>query len=123
MRAIDFDAMLLNHPHEVGIGIDHWAALEINEGSFRVLSLDGKKGSVLPDGSFSPDRKGVPGIWLKEVENGRVRSVRCPQSGNTSDLIRVPVTIHHDPRVEICRELNPDDAEAPPLMSSPVATM
>ncbi len=50
-----------------GTGIDHWAALEIAGGRYRVISLEGKEGSVLSDASFSPDRHGVPGIWLKEV--------------------------------------------------------
>ncbi len=50
-----------------GTGIDHWAALEIAGGRYRVISLEGKEGSVLSDASFSPDRHGFPGIWLKEV--------------------------------------------------------
>jgi len=67
LRATDFDVMLLRHAAEMGIGIDHWAALEVAGGRYRVISLAGKEGSVLPDASFSPDRQGVPGIWLKQV--------------------------------------------------------
>ena len=121
LRAIDFDTMLLDHPNEVGIGIDHWAALEVNQGRFRVVSLEGKEGSVLPDKTLSPERKGVPGVWLKEVgEDGRVYSKLCPESGFISDLIRVPVEINHDPRVEVCRELNPDDAPVHALLNAAV---
>ena len=67
LRAADFDVMLLRHAAEMGIGIDHWAALVVAGGRYRVMSLEGKEGSVLPDASFSPDRQGVPGIWLKQV--------------------------------------------------------
>lgn len=108
LRANSFDAMLLAHPNEFGIGIDHWAALELHNGHFRVLSVEGKEGSVLPDGTFSPDRAGVPGIWLKKVQDdGRVHAMLCPQSGKISDLLRIPSRIDHDPRVDECRRLNP----------------
>jgi dipeptidase E len=107
LRAANFDAMLLEHPTEFGIGIDHWAALELRGGNFRVLSIEGKEGSVLPDGSFSPDRMGRPGIWLKKVlDDGRVHSMLCPQSGKISDLLRIPSRIRHDPRVDECRKRN-----------------
>ena len=110
LRAKSFDAMLLEHPTEFGIGIDHFAALELCDGNFRVLSLEGKEGSVLPDGTFSPDRKGVPGIWLKKVlDDGRVHSMLCPPSGKVCDLLRHPSKISHDPRVDECRKLNPHE--------------
>ena len=91
LRASDFDDMLLRHSTEIGIGIDHWAALQICEGRFKVLSLADKEGSVLPDGSFSPERKGTPGVWIKEVRKNAVHSRLCPPEGAVQDLLRVPV--------------------------------
>mmetsp|Transcript_24896 Transcript_24896/g.41492 ORF Transcript_24896/g.41492 Transcript_24896/m.41492 type:complete len:381 (+) Transcript_24896:173-1315(+) len=67
LRATDFDAMLLRHPQETGICIDHFAALVVENDRYRVLSLSDQPGSVLPGGRFSADRRGVPGIWLKRV--------------------------------------------------------
>lgn len=56
LRCIDFDQMMLRHPGEQGICIDHWAALVLTgDGKFEVLSLDDKKGSLLPDDSQSLD--------------------------------------------------------------------
>jgi dipeptidase E len=113
LRAMDFDQMLLRHPEELGIGIDHWAALELNNGRYRVISLEDKEGSVLPDGSFSQDRHGKPGIWIKQVQNGNVVRSLCPESGMISDLLRFPIAIVDDERVEICRQENPDDGPVP----------
>jgi dipeptidase E len=119
LRAHDFDSMLLQHPTEIGIGIDHWAALELNQGRYRVISLKGKEGSVMTDRTFSPDRNGVPGVWLKEVGiDGQVHSRICPDSGSISDLIHIPVQIHQDPRVILCRTLNPDDAPVPMVLQN-----
>ena len=45
LRATDFDKMLLRHPGERGICIDHFAALVIEkDGSYNVLSLPGRPG-------------------------------------------------------------------------------
>jgi dipeptidase E len=109
LRATDFDAMLLRHPGELGIGIDHWAALQVANGCFEVLSLQGKPGSVLPNGTFSHEQKGKPGVWLKEVRDGRVHTTLCPTAGKIEDLLRTPAEILSDPRVELCRQANPDD--------------
>lgn len=113
LRAADFDSMLLRHPAERGIGIDHWAALELSGGDFRVVAAQGKAGSVLPDDKFSPERKGVPGIWLKEVRDGKVHRVLCPKEGKVEDLLRAPPFVTTDDRVEICRKENPDDGPPP----------
>jgi len=37
--------MMLRHPNEQGICIDHWAALVVNDGEYEILSLDNKPGS------------------------------------------------------------------------------
>mmetsp|Transcript_21421 Transcript_21421/g.32370 ORF Transcript_21421/g.32370 Transcript_21421/m.32370 type:complete len:364 (-) Transcript_21421:593-1684(-) len=111
LRAFDFDNLLQKHDTEIGIGIDHWAALEVRGENFRVLSLPEKEGSVLKDEDnkpyFSRDRKGLPGIWIKEVKDGVIRAKLCPRKGKIQDLLRVPSNILKDDRVEICRALNP----------------
>ena len=48
LRAFDFDEMLLRHPGERGIGIDHYAALVVEGNKYSVLKIPGKPGSVLP---------------------------------------------------------------------------
>jgi len=69
LRAEDFDQMLLTkHSGEVGIGIDHWAALVVEGDSYRVVSLDGKPGSAMKDDFFCPSsNEGVPAVWIKRV--------------------------------------------------------
>ena len=107
LRATDFDSMLLRYPNEVGICMDHFSALKIVGDSFRVLSLPDKDGSVLPNGDFSNDRKGRPGIWMKWVHNGKVRRRLCPSSGKLSELLLETTEVHTDPREEACRLQNP----------------
>ncbi|KAG7347930.1 peptidase S51 dipeptidase E family protein [Nitzschia inconspicua] len=115
-RASDFDEMLLRHPGERGIGIDHWAALVINGESYSVLSLEGKPGSILasPSGKeFGVDEsgnaKGVPGIWIKHVDgNGHVSSNVCHPNGLLSEILGVPSEIiRESDDVKRCREANP----------------
>ena len=78
-------------------------------GRFQVLSVDEKPGSVLADLSFSPDMKGRPGVWLKQVSDGVVHRRLCPQEGSVEDLLWRPERVEQDPRVEQCRRANPDD--------------
>ena len=97
---------------EIGIGIDHWAALVIDgDDSYRVVSLEGKPGSViLETSSFSPEAKGVPGVWIKRVVHGQVVSTLLPSSGKLSDVLqrrRQPPT-EKDKLLEQCRRDNPD---------------
>ena len=153
LRADDFDEMLLRNYNyhnsnnstqhssssELGIAIDHWAALVCcgEDDSYQVISLEGKKGSVLynneegGDGdvdvdetgatlaapataSFSRDASGVPGIWLKEVQDGKVRRQVLPDSGKLSQILRrrprrsssfIMDGIDRD-AIEECRRLN-----------------
>ena len=109
LRATDFDQMLLRHNGEVGIGIDHWAALQVQGDVFTVVSIPDKEGSVLANGEFSPDRQGKPGIWIKRVQNGRVVCRLCPSSGKLSDILSRATEIVLDPREEDCRQQNPAD--------------
>lgn len=121
LRAKDFDSMLQRHPGERGIGIDHWAALVVSGEYYSVLSLEGKPGSVLksydsnnPEAvEFAVDSngnaRGVPGIWIKDVDaDGTVYSRVCPPNGRLRDILRVPEKIVRDVEdIQKCREANP----------------
>ena len=114
LRADDFDQCLLQHPGERGIGIDHWASLIIDGERFRVLSLTDKEGSVKPNGEFCTDGSGVPGVWIKEVVDGKVERRLCPSEGWVSDLLRPATKITEE--IELmnrCRRENVDDGPVP----------
>ena len=118
LRAADFDEMLLRHPTEVGICIDHNAAFLIHGSDFRVLFPEGTEGSVMPDGTFSEQRLGRPGVWIKEVlqDEVTVSSRLCPESGKLSNLLRIPEEILHSTRnMKKAAIENPDDG---PLRTS-----
>jgi dipeptidase E len=105
-RLVDFDSMMKRHSMELGLGIDHFAALEINGEDFRVLSLPGEKGSV------PQEDDSVPGAWIKYVdEDGDLQSMPCPSFGKVEDLLQVMVDpskhIWPDERVQLCRVENP----------------
>jgi len=109
LRATDFDAMLLRHPGERGICIDHWAALVVEGDKYGVLRVTGKGGSLLPDGTFAGDGSGVPGVWTKDVVDGLVVSAPVSDSGTLSTLLRVASSITVDPREALCRAENRAD--------------
>jgi len=125
LRAHDFDDMMLRHPTEVGIGIDHNAAFLIDGDDYRVIYPEGDEalmvGSVmLPEEIFSEERKGVPGVWIKEVVmNGKMLSCRlCPREGKIGELLKVPVRVESSVRhMKVAALENPDDG--PMRMSYP----
>lgn len=107
-RAEDFDKMMLRHPGEYGIAVDHWAALVLDgKGGYRVFSIPGMPGSVGADGTFVSGGAGKPGVWLKEVQAGVVKSALLPQAGAVSSLLRVAQEIVADPRIPALRRDNP----------------
>ena len=106
LRAIDFDAMMLRHPGEVGVAVDHWATLILDRGRYRVAAIPGMAGSVAADGSFAVGA-GSPGVWLKRVVQGAVQCVLLPREGAVSDFAVVATDIVADPRVAACRADNP----------------
>ena len=108
LRAVDFDRMLLRHAGETGIAIDHYAALIVDGEDYRVISIEGREGSV-DEGCFSPDRKGKPGIWRKTVVDGQVQATVVPVRGKLRDLLSKAETIVVDPRLRAARAANPDD--------------
>ena len=109
LRMTDFDAMMLRHSGERGICIDHFAALIVEDNHYRVLSLPGRPGSVMPDGSWSIDRQGVPGIWQKDVIDGDLETRLVSSEGSLASLLKVADDICQDPQVDNCRRCNPID--------------
>ena len=108
LRAIDFDSMLVRHKGERGIAIDHFAALIVDGEQFRVLSLEDRPGSVLPDGTHSAEREGKPGIWIKEVQEGSsIKTTLVPPQGSLSDIFREASMIIEDGSCETIRTANP----------------
>jgi dipeptidase E len=106
LRAADFEAMLLRHQGETGLGLDDWAGLLLDGERYRVVHPDGRSGSVGPDG-FAPDGSGVPGLWLHEVVDGGVEIAPAPREGRLSDIVRPARAIAEDPLVEAARRENP----------------
>jgi hypothetical protein len=76
--------------------------------------LTDKGGSVKDDGSFCTDGSGVPGVWIKEVVDGKVERTLCPSEGLVSDLLRPATEIIEDIELmDQCRRENPDDGPVP----------
>lgn len=112
LRAHDFDTMMLRHPKELGICIDHFAAIVVDGDNYSILSLPGRPGSVLPDGSFSEDRQGKPGVWTKKVQadGGTIVTQLVPfEGGQLIDLVAsTPLEdIVEDTRLAAIRAENP----------------
>ncbi len=107
LRAIDFDAMLLRHPNEVGIAVDHNCALILDAGRYKILPFPEMPGSICADGVFRVN-EGTPGVWLKRVVDGAVMASILPVEGPIT-AFAVPATgaIIDDPRVVKCRADNP----------------
>jgi len=62
----------------------------------------------MPDGSFSPEREGVAGMWLKEVRDGKVVASVIPVEGGKLDELLTPAKdVIQDPNLEAERKANP----------------
>mmetsp|Transcript_48586 Transcript_48586/g.97755 ORF Transcript_48586/g.97755 Transcript_48586/m.97755 type:complete len:312 (-) Transcript_48586:238-1173(-) len=84
LRASDFDGMLGRHPQETGVALDHFAALVISEGHYRVIALEGKTGSV----------GGEPGLIVKRASQGAAgRESGRDGDGGTEVLLEVKATV------------------------------
>ena len=107
-RSSDFESMLLRHENELGLGIDHYAALVLDGEEFRVLSLPDAPFGSIPDGDSDLLK---PGVWIKYVEKGVIQSKVCPSYGKVAQLLQVMINpekdIWNDERVELCRMENP----------------
>ena len=106
-RSSDFESMLLRHERELGLGIDHYAALVLDGEEFRVLSLPGAPQGSIPNGGDML----IPGVWIKYIEEGGIRSKVCPSHGKVEELLQVisnpESDMWEDERVEVCRRENP----------------
>jgi len=107
-RCLDFDQMMLRHPGERGVAIDHWAALVTDGGDYRVFTVAGDSGSLLDDGSVTQDGKGAPAIWTKEVVEGQIVTTLAPAAGKLDDLVRPATEIVQDARCHDIRKANPE---------------
>ena len=115
-RMQDFDQMLEKFGRfELGLGIDHNAALEVDGDDFRVVSIPGEVGSVPASDNEDEEEEEtpcVPGVWLKYVdEAGNVQKQVCPRRGSLLELLqKVNDPEKHilvDERVDLCRKENP----------------
>jgi len=105
LRAADFEAMMLRHGGETGLGLDNWAGLFVAGERYRVVYPDGRGGSVR-EGRFVDDGTGVPGLWVRQVVDGVVSSRLAPPEGRLEDIVRPASAIVPDPLVEACRAEN-----------------
>jgi len=111
LRSEDFDAMLLRHPGERGVCVDHFAALVIDGADYSVLALDGKPGSLGAGAAPIFDGSGSPGVWIKTVAAGAVVARAAPPAGKLADILQPAAAIVEDPRIPAVREENPSDRE------------
>ena len=107
LRATDFDQMLLRHPGERGLAVDHFCALVISDDTFTVLPIPDQPGSVGATGSFVSDGTGSPGIWIKEVVDGAVVATLLPRTGPLTELLQPATEVAEDPRIPGLRLANP----------------
>lgn len=110
LRAADFGQMMLRHPGETGLGLDDWAGLLVDGVDYRVVSPDGRAGSVA-GGQMVCDGSGMPGLWLHEVIDGRLETALVPPAGRLVDILRPARAIVEDPGVSIGRRENPPRLE------------
>jgi dipeptidase E len=107
LRSADFKSMMARHPHEIGIGIDNFAALVFDGRDFRVLSMPG-----VASPRIKHEVGKIPGVWINYVDDdGVVHSKRCPRAGKVADLLQMlrdpAVHLGRDERVDLCRRKNP----------------
>ena len=127
LRANDFDGMLRRHAGERGVCIDHWAALVVDGGSYRVLRVPGKGGSLSVPGlppppaavvldaataataTFVDGQRGLPGVWLAEIgDDAAPRRWAPADEGLVETLLRPAAgAIVEDAACAVCRARNP----------------
>jgi dipeptidase E len=105
LRASDFEAMMLRHPGETGLGLDNWAGLLVDGHAYGVVQMAGRPGSVGADG-FVADGTGRPGLWLHEVVDGAVEVQLAPAQGRLADILRPARETVDDPHITAARAEN-----------------
>ena len=106
LRADAFAAMMARHPGETGLGLDNWAGLLLDGERYEVVGPPGRPGSVL-DGAFVADGSGLPGVWLAEMDEGKLRLEAVAPRGPAPDLLRPAREVEPDSLLEVAREENP----------------
>ena len=98
-------------PRDFESHLSSWAALSVDGDLYRVVARAGKPGSVLPDGSFSANRSGTPGMWRMHIDTatGSLNRTLVPFTGKWSDLISPPRFVAPDTQLAVARRQNPDD--------------
>eukprot|EP00658_Telonema_sp_P-2_P022151 TRINITY_DN18843_c0_g1_i6.p2 TRINITY_DN18843_c0_g1~~TRINITY_DN18843_c0_g1_i6.p2 ORF type:complete len:205 (+),score=36.26 TRINITY_DN18843_c0_g1_i6:426-1040(+) len=114
LRSADFTGMLQRHAGEEGLGIDNWGALRVDGDSYRIISRQGKPGSV-KDGVFTSKRDGVPGAWQMQIDpsNGQLQRSLVPSIGKLSELLHSAKYIVPSNMLGVARAQNPDDGKPP----------
>lgn len=83
LREEDFDKMMKRHPTERGIGIDNSAALVLpGDGTYEVFQVPRKERRA--------SNTTAPGIYVKDVLNGKVVTKAVPEKGDLCELLREP---------------------------------
>ncbi|GMI28331.1 hypothetical protein TrRE_jg249, partial [Triparma retinervis] len=112
LRIVDFEEMLRRHPGETGICIDHYAGIVLDGDEFNILSMEGKPGTVMEDGTCDTERKGRPGCWVKRVKgDGSIETRLVPGKGRVQDWFEQAREINEDPACDSCRKENPTESE------------
>ena len=111
LRILDFEDMLRRHKGENGICIDHYAGIVVDGENFSVLSMDGKPGTVMEDGTCDTERRGKPGCWVKTMkEDGSIETRLVPDRGKVKDWFVQATEIIEDPNCDDCRAANPSES-------------
>jgi len=114
LRSTVFTTMLQQHSGEYGIAVDNWAALRIEGDNYKIISREGKKGSVDNNGNYTSKSDGVPGSWKMTIgEKGDLERVLVEKEGLVSDLLKPARYISQDMMLNVARNQNPDDGEEP----------
>jgi dipeptidase E len=107
--------MLRRHDGEVGVCIDHFAALVVDGADYSILSLEGKPGTALADRDAPADftGAGTPWVWIKRLVGEAIVATRLEPRGRLADALTPATAIVEDPRVEAARAANPSDVDRP----------
>lgn len=117
LRSKVFTAMLQQHSGEYGISVDNWAALRIEGNNYKVISREGKKGSVDANGNYTDKSDGRPGSWIMSITtNGKLNRTLVKEEGLLSDISRKANYISEDMMLNVARRQNPDDGKMPDWM-------
>ena len=64
----------------------------------------------MPDGTFNSCREGRPGVWIKEVVDGKVVTTLAPWEGKLENLLKKAADIVEDEGCSVSMTENPWEA-------------